>query len=1835
MFELLKSLQHSNIRLDVNDGKLKIDAPKGAMTPALLGRLKHHKDQLVSYLSASQVKQTAISKASRGGPLPLSFAQTRLWFLDQLADGSSQYNMPGVMRFEGVFKEAVVEQAFNRIVERHEPLRTVFIDSNDGLHKGVQQHIQNDVSFSLNILDLSDLTTDQQDQKIQQAINFDASELFDLQHDLMLRSTFIRRSATTGVLLFNMHHIASDGWSMGLLVDEFKQHYQAIDNNQPSPFAPLDIQYADYAQWQRQYLEGEVLDSQLDYWRHQLADIGQVHSLGLDRPRAPVQTFNGARTVITADVTTTAALNDIALQANTTLFMVLHGAFALLLSRHSNSNDIVIGAPVANRMQKELETLIGFFVNTLVLRADCSTTGVENSRSFNDFLAHIKQVNLDAQHNQDVPFEHLVEHLKPTRSTAHSPLFQVMFSLDSKQDDKVVELADFSLWAINDDAQAVAKFELSLTVTQSPQGLSFCFDYNTDLFDGATIDKLGQRLLNLLSGIIANPQADIAQLPMLTEQEQNTLLNTFNDTGVAFCAKQSVHQWFEQQAKLTPDNIALIQDDKEQLSYQALDQKANQLAGYLQNQGVKAETLVGICARRSFDLVIGILAILKAGGAYVPLDPNYPKSRLDHMISDSGIALLLCQKGVLSQKGLIETTGLTTVYLDEPLPEIYPYNSTITTHLNSANHLAYVIYTSGSTGLPKGVLNEHGALMNLCHWHINHYGIGSDSRATHLASIGFDAAVWEIWPYLLSGGTLVLVPDQTRSNPEQLGLLMAQHRVTHSFLPTALLEMAGADIQNKATDLQVILTGGEKLNATDLLSTDKLKIVNHYGPTEAAVVSTAYTLPLNGGSTPPIGKPISNVKSYVLKDGVLVPQGCVGELYIGGASVARGYLNQPELSAASFIHNPFGQGRLYKTGDLVRQLTDGNLEFVERVDDQVKIRGFRIELGEIEQQLTLLPQVNATVVVVYEKSLVAYFTVNNTTSESQDTLSRQNKIASLRKQLHTTLPDYMVPAFFVELDVLPLTANGKVDKKNLPAPDLSQLTAQYIAPSTPTETALVEIWAGLLTLQVDQLSSSANFFESGGHSLLSVRLVGEVRARLNVELTVNDVFENPQLSTLAVCIDACINTVTSRSPVVAIARHTNQLPASFAQARLWFIDQMDGSSSQYNMPAAIRIKGRFDPKVAELAFTRVIARHEPLRTVFVKTESGVEQLIKTDFDFRFNTVDLTQETPEEQQVALLIAVNYDATTSFDLTNDLMLRSGYIQLAVDEGVLLFNMHHIASDGWSMGLLSTEFWQQYHAIQHNLPSPYAPLALQYADYALWQRDFFAGKGAGDSNGKGVLQNQLDYWQQQLSGIEPVHSLPLDRPRPQTQTFNGARQSFTAGPEVLAGLNQLALSQNATLFMVLHGAFSVLLSRHANNPDIVLGVPMANRMQKELEDIIGFFVNTLVLRADCRGNPEFTDYLANIKQVNLDAQANQDVPFEHLVERLQPTRSTAHSPLFQIMFTLNNNQVSTSQAHDLNLNPLQQAQQNAVAKFELTLGAVATDNGLNFEFEYNTDLFDHQTIETLGRHYLRLLEGIIANPHCRIGELAMLDDNEKHTALTVVNTNRQVYPKTQCIHQLFERQAELRPDNTALTLGKQQMSYQQLNQKANQLAHLLIAKGINPDDLVGLSVERSFDLVIGILAILKAGGAYVPLDPNYPQSRLDYIINDSGLKLVLTAEEICAAADHPSTNPQVNIQPNHLAYVIYTSGTTGQPKGVMVEHHNVVRLLLATGKDSTENDFGFDHHDVWTLFHSYAFDFSVWEIWGALAYGGRLVVIPAGMPQAYDEFYQLLVDEKVTIL
>jgi amino acid adenylation domain-containing protein len=1584
LVSFLETLKNKEIKLRLDDqGNIRVVGQRDKLDQALLDELKEKKSAIIEWLKREEIvlRTPILALARDTDRLPTSFAQQQLWFIDQLNGGSMHYNIPAALLVRGRFDEGIAEQALVRIIQRHESLRTVFLNGEDG----PLQWIQPSFDFQPMRIDLSALARDAQEKAVSEAMNGDALKPFNLSADLMLRASFVRLSGDEGVLLFNVHHIASDGWSMGILVNEFCQLYEAFSRGEPDPLPPLAIQYADYVEWHRGWLESEVLELQFSYWETQLANLPRVHGVPLDRPRSAVQTFNGARYTLEVDPDTIDGLKQVALSSRTTLFMVLHGVFALLLSRYSSSNDIVIGTPVANRLQKELEPLVGFFVNTLVLRVDCSP-----GRSFQDYLVHIKSVNQDAQANQDVPFEHLVERLNPHRSTSHTPLFQIMFSMDTNEATET-HLTGLTLTPLRGDRMAV-KFDITLDAMEDAGGLRLSFAYNRDLFDASTLARMGEHLKSLLRGVVANPEEKIHALPMLTETEQHYLLYELNETAADFQRDTCLHELFEAQVERSPDSVAVVFEDT-LLSYRQLNAQANRLAHYLRGREVGPDTLVGICVERSLAMMVGILGILKAGGAYVPLEPSYPRERLDYMIADSAPTVLLTQASVLDRLSLTQVPIL-LLDLDFEMLGDFPTDNPRRDEVGlTAGHLAYVIYTSGSTGEPKGVMNAHTGVVNPMLWAQDEYGLGSDDRILQKTTFSFDVSVWEFFLPLLSGAQLVIARPGGHLDPRYLAEIIERERITIvHFVPSMLQAFLDHGVTDGCQRVRHLLCSGEELPyALQLRCEASLPIVelhNLYGPTEAAVHVTSW-LCRSGvyEGIVPIGRPLSNTRVYVLDGGMkLVPQGVVGELYLGGEGLARCYYGRADLTSERFVPDGYSgrEGeRLYRTGDLVRYRAHGELEFIGRVDRQVKIRGYRIEPGEVEAAVGSHDCVSEVVVVVSEdeagdKKLLAYFVAEGPAPVDA---------VGLRNFAREKLPDYMVPSAFIKLEAFPLNGNGKVDRRALPAPDLSKsiVDKEPGEALTPVGELLAGIWEGVLNVR--WIGSDENFFDLGGHSLLATRVLSQIREIFGVEIGVRTLFERPTLAGLTEVIEQArrFKTDPKMPPIERISRNAD-LPLSFAQQRLWFFDQLMPDSSFYNMPSAIRLSGQLNIAAFEQAFTMIIARHEVLRTVFAGTHGRPVQRIIPFAAVSLSIIDLEglPEPVRERELPRLIGE--EASYPFKLSQSLPIRVKLLRFGDENFLALLTMHHIAGDGWSIAILIQEIASLYKSFLSGEPDPLGDPPIQYADFACWQRRYLQGE---------ALENGLAYWKKQLAGISDNLILPTDRPKPLVRSYRGAYESFVLPAGFTDSLKELSRRNGVTFFMVLLAAFQVLLNRYTNQEEIVVGSAIAGRNRVEVEKLIGYFVNMLVLRTDLSGDPTFNQLLTRVREIMLEAYAHQDIPFDVLVEHLQPARATGQTPFFQVAFGLHNVPRQELLLPGLRLNPLPIDHQTV--RYDLTVWMSERPDGLTALWAYSTELFERSTIIRMHQHYQSLLASIIADPSARISILEMASEEEvRHKAI-----------------------------------------------------------------------------------------------------------------------------------------------------------------------------------------------------------------------------------------------
>jgi amino acid adenylation domain-containing protein len=1777
---------------------------------------------------------------ARNGQAPLSFPQERLWFLSQLDPRSTSYSVPRALQIKGRLDLRALEETFSEIIRRHEILRTTF-PVVDGT---AVQMIQPPQAVTIPLLDFSDLAEADRVEELRRVVLEEGGRPFDLESGPLLRLKLVRCGPDHHVLLLTEQHLIHDGWTQGVLIRELLSIYTAFSAAQPSPLPELPIQYADFTLWQRQWLQGEVLDQLLSYWKRQLAGATSLLCLPADRPRPAVQTYRGAQLTVDLSASLGEALRALSRREGVTLFMVLLSAFKALLFRYTGQADISVGTGIANRRWREIESLIGMIINTIVLR-----TSLDGDLTFRELLMRVREVCLGAYAHQDLPFDKLVEALQPRRDPSYSPLFQVMFALHDAPEQSL-ELPGLELSLIESHNQS-AKFDLTVIMIPHYEqavgvgeraadgSITALVEYNTDLFDGETIERLWSHYLNILNAITRNVDLPISDLSLLSTDEVEHYLKSWNNTSCPLQLQTPPHFLVRHHALHAPDSLAFSAADQS-LTYLQLHTAATRLAHLLRGRGAGPEQIVAVLLDHSAESVVSVLAALYSSAAYLPIDPAYPPERLRSMLEDSRPLTVITRTELLAR--LPAPWVDRALAVDEYWPDLISESAAeepLELAQPDPEQLAYVIYTSGSTGTPRAVGVTHCGLANLVDWHLRTYSITAADRASLLAGVAFDASVWEVWPHFAAGASLHVPELEARHSAAELAAWLVQKRITRCFVPTPLAEgLLDEDLDN--ADLQTLLTGGDRLRCGGRAEWS-FKFVNHYGPTESSVVATSAEIAPEE-ATPSIGRPISNTRVYVLDAKMQpVPAGVAGELYIGGDGLARGYLNKPALTAERFVPDPFGEKagqRLYRTGDLVRYRSTGDLEFLGRVDHQVKIRGFRIELGEIEAVLLAHDQVRECVVLAREdspgeKRLVAYVVTAEETSSAIE----------LRAHLKARLPDYMLPASFIFLDKLPLTPNGKLDREALPVPGAAVApVVDYEPPRSATEELLANCFADLL--HIERVSRHDSFFDLGGHSLLATQLASRMRGSLDVGIPLRLIFEEPTVAALATRIDQlrAASLGSTATPLLRKVKRTTpddrneeQWPLSFAQQRLWFLAQVDPGSAVYNVPAAVRLSGRLDIEALERALTQIVSRHESLRTTFKLVGREPVQCIHASTQVSIPVTDLSHLSEAEAEFEVTRLAKAEAGLGFTLEQSPPWRIRLLRQSAEQHVLLIVMHHIVSDGWSIGVFGREvaalYGQECGAVGAELPE----IEIQYRDYAVWQREWLTGK---------ELERQISYWRDQMTGVPEATEFPMDHGRPAVQTHLGAVQRFTVDSELNTRLRRLARKEGATLFMVLLAAFEALLFRYTGQKDLVVGTPVAGRTRAEVEGLIGFFVNTLALRTQLHGRESFSTLVNKAREVCLGAYAHQDLPFERLVEELQPERDSTRTPLFQVMFTMR--EETPAELHLPGLSVSTVALDNGTAKFDLTLTMLENGTELGGKLEFNTDLFEHSTIARLIRHFSALLKSAVDNPQEPIATLPFMEEAERRQLVAEWNDTTTIYPRQRCIHELFTLAAQRRPDEVALISDTQRLTYRELNQRANQLAHYLRKRGVGPETLVGISIERSVEMIVGLLGILKAGGAYVPLDASYPQARLSYMLEDGRIPFVLTGQLNGRLPAHSATaidmladaeriaqestdDPISGTCADNLAYVMYTSGSTGRPKGTSVTHRNVVRLV----KNTSYLDF--NEAQVFLQLAPVSFDASTLEIWGPLLNGGQLVIYPATRSLTLEELGRVIQDHNVTTL
>ncbi|MYT29956.1 MULTISPECIES: non-ribosomal peptide synthetase [unclassified Streptomyces] len=1745
--------------------------------------------------------------AARERRFAASFPQQRMWFLDQLNPGSAAYNIPAALRVHGPLDVELWRRSLAEIVCRHESLRTTFEEA-DG---EPVQVVHETGELELTVEECAHLRGPEGEEGVKELARREFARPFDLGTGPLMRMRFLRLAPDEHVLLLTMHHIVADLWSTSVLFGELVTLYQSHLTGTQAELPELSVQYADYAAWQRKQLAGPRFADELEYWKTTLEGATPILELPTDRPRPAVLGSAGGSRPFRLPASVMSGVRELSRRTGATPFMTLLAAYIALLHRYTRQDDVVVGVPVANRGQSQVEQLIGYFVNTLAIRND-----VSGNPTFTQLLGRVRGAALGAFAHQEVPFERLVEELRPERDLSRSPIFQVSFVYQN------IPVPEFGVGGLRlelmDVASSTARFDLELQVFEQGDELGGWFEYNAELFDADTIDRMAGHLKVLLDNLLTDPDQPILDVALLTEDEQRAQGQERVDTRNEWPDELLTHQRIERQAVLRPDAEA-VYCQGQTLTYAQLDASANQLAHRLKRLGVGRDVMVGICLDRSLDMVVAVLAVLKAGGAYVPLDPKLPKDRMAFMIEDAGLPVLITQSSVVP--GLPDSAA-TTLCVDELREDLAAESTEVLGEPVDGADLAYVIYTSGSTGRPKGVQLPHRALRNLFRAMKQWPGIDADDSLIAVTTLSFDIATLELLLPLVEGARVVLATREVATDGRLLAQEMAATGATMmQATPSTWRMLLDAGWPGRPGLRGLICGEALPPDLARRLLAKGVDLWNMYGPSETTIYSLGTRIV---DDTITIGRPIANTEVHILDpEGRPVPPGVPGELCIGGSGLARGYLNRPQLTQQQFIPNPFASDladRLYRTGDLVRRRVDGTVDYLGRLDHQVKLRGYRIELGEIESLLLRQDPVKDSVVVTREdqpgdQRLVAYV-VPDPTVDATDELRRR-----LRAALAEKLPDYMVPSAFVFLDALPLTPSGKTDRGALPAPEGQQTrTAAYVAPRDAEERALCDLFAQFL--QVPQVGIDDGFFALGGHSLLATRLVARIRATLGVEVPVRALFEKQTVAELA---ELLRQSGGEARPALSPMTRPDPLPLSFAQRRLWFLHQMEGPSPTYNLPVVLRLTGALDVDCLRDALADVVARHEALRTVFPDTGAVACQQILAPEQAR-PALPVTETDQRGLDDAVTAAVRY----AFDLAREIPLHAELFSLGADEHVLAVVVHHIAADGWSLAPLRLDLAAAYRARLAGHAPDWPPLPVQYADYALWQRQYLGAQDEADS----TWSRQLDYWRGALDGLPERIALPVDRPHPAEATHDGDTLTFQWDAELHEGLARLARGCDVSMFMVLDAAMAVLLGRLGAGTDIPIGVATAGRDDQATENLIGFFANTLVLRTRIEERQTFRELLAAVRDRTLDALAHGDIPFESLVDSLRPTRSMSHHPLVQVMLSWQSVTDETLDLPGVEATPV--VRSTGTARMDLVLllhehlAGDGTPRGIDGGIEYNADVFDPDTVRTMLRRLRQVVLAMITDPDQAVGDVDLLTPAERHRVLEEWNGTGGRQPVAG-LPELFEAQAARTPDAVAVSCGDEQLSYRELSTTADRLAARLRALGIGADgaeDAVCLLMERSVRVPVAILAVLKAGGVYVPLDPRYPESRMRLIMADTGASVLLVDGD---APAHPTADgvrvldvtaelsategqsggiavPRAADGPDRAAYIMYTSGSTGQPKGVTVTHRNVASLAA----DHVWRD---ENHTRVLMHAPTAFDASTYELWVPLLSGGEVVVAPAG--------------------
>lgn len=1805
--DFIYSLRTQQVKLSLVDNKLSVKAPGKKLSTDLIEEIKERREEIIIYLKQvsghTQFSGDGLpGKEGKGSVLPveeqeyysISYAQRRLWIIEQMNNGRGVYNMPHYQDVEEVDR-AVFEKAIQALVDRHEILRTRFITVEGEQKQRVME--AGNAGITVKYIDLRG------ERDIAAAIarekQADAWKPFDLVNGPLMRVALVQQDETKYTVFVNLHHIIFDGWSREILFKDFRALYLYYSGQTDQLPAPLQIHYKDYTCWQQAQQRMGLWKSDSLYWHKQFEQPVPELNLLTVRTRPAVRSFEGSGVNFLLNGEIYQGLQKLCREQGTTLFMTLIAATKLLLHRYTGTSDIVVGTPIAGRERAELEDQIGFYVNTLALR-----TRFSSSDTFVQLLQKVKEVTLGAYEHQQFPYDLLVEESGLARDMSRTPFFDVMALLHNNSTVRA-DLSGYAEETVSEEQDVLCRFDLTFNYTECANAILVDLNYSKHIFSKEQMTEMAKHLRHLLRTVIQQPEAKLASLDYLTDDDKIRLTCRYNDRKSAYPEHETVPALFEEQAEKRPGATAVVYEEKS-LTYRELSGRSSQVCHSLQaNYGIKHGDLVGLMADRSTDYIITILGILKAGAAYVPLDPAYPQERLKYMLDDCRVPVLITEEKYRHLWEGWQSPERTTLCMDELISESRFFSPQYTERGYTPDSAAYVMYTSGSTGNPKGVVVNHRGIVRLVK-NTDYVNPGPDDKLLQTGSLSFDATTFEYYSMLLNGGELHFISSANLLRAEKLKDKINTAGITMMWITSSWLNQLVEENIEVFSGLRYLITGGEKLSPRHIRQLRErypsLKLMNGYGPTENTTFSVCKHIDKNYEEDIPLGKPVNNSTVYILDDQLgIVPEGVPGEIYLGGDGLASGYLNEPELTASKFIDHPFQPGqKLYRSGDTGCWLPGGEVRFIARTDNQVKIRGYRIEPGEIESVLATHEAVNQAVVVVRDaaetgKYLVAYYSGAEGTEEA------------VKEYISARLPFYMIPRQVVRIASMPLTANGKADRNKLP--DTQLVKRNLVQPATAAEEKLAAIWKEVL--RNEEIGVTDNFFELGGHSLKATQVLSKIYREFKVQVSLNDIFDNPTIREMAALLSKSEQAVAAPIEPVEEQEH---YAISNAQHRLWIIEQLEPAKGVYNVPSAIFFE-TLDRKIFEKSVRMIIDRHEILRTVFVTADGQLRQQVKQteDLGFFVNYFDLRNHPEQKEEIRRY--KNIEDLHAFDLSRGPLIRVTLLHLYDNAYRVLMNFHHIISDGWSSGILQKEFIAVYEANLAGRDNPLPPLAIQYKDFSCWQKNALEN---------GSWSEHRQYWHEQLNDL-PVLELATDYQRPPERTYDGSGTSFLLGQDTGLKLKQLCEKEGVTPFMALLAGVKLLLFKYTGQEDIVTGTVTAGRERPELQDQLGFYVNTLTLRTRFSGLDSFGELLQKVKKTTLDAYAHQQYPYDVLVDELDFSRNLNRTPLFDVMVDMQNFG-DTAIADNVPVYGSPFGFDPVSVKFDLSFTFIETNRGILVNVNYNTALFGRQKIEKMLDHFVRLLDTAAKDSAQRVSEIGYISGNERHEILNTFNQAESGTPPDRTIVQLFEEQVRQNPSNTALIFEHGQYSFLEVNEKVNRVAnYLLQTLQVKKGQYIGVLMRQTESRILVLLAILKAGAVYVPIDTEYPLSRVEYILNDTAVSVLFTdaaspatipgnyeGEIIKVSGGLPefagenSANPERTDIPSDVLCILYTSGSTGIPKGVFIHNDGVVNRI-----DWLWKKFSFTKEDVIYQKTAYVFDVSMGEIFMPLAYGAKLLV------------------------